>query len=779
VAIEMTTGVDVVHDEAFKTGKTQWFGDVLSVQLESGRRQVFVAGTLIGSFGQRERGIRNALLLGLSEDKNLERGMVCKALGVSREMLRQLREVAERDGVEGALARGPKGRKPKVTEALRRRVEKSFAKGMTVDQAHEGVRHLIGRTSVVEIRKGWAGRVGRPEPARSQRVVPSEPPGTSSAGEEERASANEGDAPQLLPGTVAALLGGASLVSLGAEQAEAKSDETARPGATEEGDGTVTTPCSLLHDPAPEEFEPAEIAAAPVRSAPYVQHLGTWLMLAMVASLGLHHHVEALCKKRKLGPAKARAARIALDAVICALCIYQKCVEGVRRLQTPSASVLLGAKRCPSASWVRTVLGGLAHTLGGALLHLWMAREYVERSRDADSAPIVFYVDNHLRTYTGKRKLLKGWKMQDKRARPGTMDYYVHDEDGRPLLRVDTMANSPLTDWLSPLAKILRDMVGPGPRILIGFDRGGAFPEQMARLRDDHVDFLTYERAPYRRFSASAFTESFEAHGETIGVCDTRTNLGKGRGRVRRIALRMSDGKQINLLAVGDVTAESGYAIARGRWNQENGMKHGIERWGANQLDGRQFDDVDPEKVIPNPGRRRLDRAMRLATIREGRARTKLARLRRDDPARKRWSLELKEARAQQERLLAQRPHLPTHAPLEDTDLAGKLVRHRGEYKMLIDTARIACANAESELAALLGPQLRRPAEAKKVLANLLVAPGSVTVGNNTIAVRLKPAGSRSELDALGTLLGKCNAMNLTLPADSRRRPLRFSLQLS
>jgi len=38
--------------------------------------------------------------------------------------------------------------------------------------------------------------------------------------------------------------------------------------------------------------------------------------------------------------------------------------------------------------------------------------------------------------------------------------------------------------------------------------------------------------------------------GEVIGAHESRhKNLGKGRGRVRRIALLMADGYQVNLLA--------------------------------------------------------------------------------------------------------------------------------------------------------------------------------------------------------------------------------------
>ncbi len=47
---------------------------------------------------------------------------------------------------------------------------------------------------------------------------------------------------------------------------------------------------------------------------------------------------------------------VAFSAVIIALGIGQRCVEGVRRLEASNGGVLLRAKRVPSESWSRRVL---------------------------------------------------------------------------------------------------------------------------------------------------------------------------------------------------------------------------------------------------------------------------------------------------------------------------------------------------------------------------------------------------------------------------------------
>ena len=507
----------------------------------------------------------------------------------------------------------------------------------------------------------------------------------------------------------------------------------------------------------------------------WVQHLGTWLLVAMLARLGLHRHAEDVRDDR----VDASALRVALDAVAVALAIGQKCVEGVRRIATPSAPSLLCASHAPSASWCRRILGRLARKLGGARMHLAMAKETIEAQR-ALGERVVFYIDNHLRPYTGKHVIRRGWRMQDKRVLPGTSDYCVHDEDGRPVMRVAVASHGSLTEWLPRIARILRDATGKGVKIMFAFDRAGAFPEHVALLRNEGFELVTYERRPFQLLPASAFTGTIDDGKGEIRVADSRINLGRGRGRVRRIALRVEQGRQVNLLAVSDLDAAELYRILRNRWaSQENVFKHGVERWGQNQLDGRTVEPYPPDTIIPNPARRRLDRALRIARVLEGDARRQLACLDVHAPQRARWERQLADALDTQRELEAMRPVTPKHAPLAETELADKLVQHPDEYKMVVDTIRMACANVETDLATLLAPHLVIPAEAKRALANIFAAPGSVHVGDGRITVSLQPAGTKSELRAFAAFLGRCNRMRLTLPGDPARRPLRFRLQLS
>lgn len=742
---------------------TKWFSDNGCVVVHGERWSVLVGGMLISQFDKENLGLRNMILVMLANDAKVHLGRLAKAFGLSRPGLDLIRKVFAEGGMRAVLERRPKGRPRIVTAPIKARMEKLFAVGKSVDEVHV----LIQRTrkmspaTVSRAHREWlAARVSAPAPvveAPQQRALPF-PVGAEATPE----SATS-------PSSVAVV------------------DSTPRHATVEAPLPVVAPEATLAEAPsirAPREESsrvqlaaPQELARLP--GAGVVQHLGTWLVIAMVARLGLHEAADALRGTR----VKASPLRIAIDAVIAALAIGERCVEGVRRLATGTGAALLLARASPSASWVRQILGRFANDDGAMRLHLKLAGTYLKEAcaEDGNGAPAVFYVDNHTRPYTGAKRLLHGWRMQDKRAVPGNSDYYVHDEDGRPVLRGTVPSHGSLSSFLLPLAVLMRVALGRTERFLLAFDRGGAFPKPMAELRAADVDFVTYERAPFRRLPRNAFTKC-ELDGEELWLCEAQANLGAGRGRVRRIWILLPNGKQLSLLAISELPAERLVQIMRGRWRQENGFKHGVERWGINQLDGRTTAPYPEGTIIPNPARRRLERALTIAQAREGEARRKLAKAFKESPAGARRKAELKleltRAMELQRQLEAQRPAIPDHAPVEETILAGELVHHTGEYKMTIDTLRIACANSESVLATELACYLPRPDEAKRALRNLFLSPGTVKVTANMITVNLCPAGTRAERHAYEALLATVNEWGLTHPGDVQARKLKFECQL-
>ncbi|MDQ3370936.1 MAG: hypothetical protein M3680_36420 [Myxococcota bacterium] len=705
-------------------GEIRRFSAEGTVVVQGTLASVYVGGTLIGVYDEDDddRGPRNVLLVTLAKTGEFRIGRLSAAFGMTSEHLRRLRRTEEVGGL-GAVIVPRQGKSGKVTPEVRAAWFAMFDEGRMPIDAHreQPRRDRRAYSTVWMVWEHWR----REQASRRTKAT-------------------------------AAIDAPASTSSESQLPLWSTTDDLGEPSSK----------------PTPEESdEIVPMTAQPVRGGKVVQHAGCWILLALVGELGLYEEAQTAFVGRH-----PDGLRIALDAVICALAIRQLVVEGVRRLATPSGATLLRAERVPTASGVRKLLYRLLEqTDGGAALERQMTERLLATTKH-DGGPAVFYVDNHLRPYTGKQVVRKGWRMQDRRVLPGTSDYYVHDEDGIPVFRVAVPSHDSLATWLPPVAARLREALGDDEQIVLAFDRAGAHAELLAALRDSHFDFVTYERAPYPELPTTVFAPITIA-GEHVGLYEgPLRNLGQKRGRIRRIAVRTEDGRQVNFLASSTLPAERLVEILWHRWCQENAFKHGVERWGINQLDGRGVETYPPGTIIPNPARRRLERALRIARVAEGDARRDLARFNADHPRFIAATQDLADALDRQEKLLDLRPFLPKHALVENTELADSLVKHDGKLKSVIDVIRVVCANAESELATLLAPHMTRPREAKKLLANLFAAPGTVVVTDHAVHVRLAPAANKAELVAIGDLLAKLNQRGLILPSDHKRLPLRFEL---
>jgi len=721
-----------------------------AVVIRGDQSSVFMGGFLLGEFGEqdKDRGPRNVLVVTLAKSEMLNLGRLAVAFGMTDEYLRRLRRKEEAGGL-GALLLSKQGKDSTVPPELRAEWCAMFAAGhmpTATSRAQRGAKrtHFSYTTVRREFLTWQQARTRDAEPVTAPTMDIASPP-------------SSGQLPLLF--------------------AEPEPDQVVETAASE------ADPDDANATPAEGSAEIVPMTIVPVRGGQMVQHVGCWMLLALVNEFGLHDDAERAFKSHD-------GLRIALDAVICSLAIYQRCIEGVRRLATPTGPTLLRAERVPTASGVRKLFGRLlgATEIGGTILDARITTRLIAAAH-VDDGPAIFYVDGHMRRYSGKHVVRKGWRMQDRRVLPGSTDYCVHDEDGRPVFRIPVTSHDSLTAWLSPIASRLRQGLGEDERILLAFDRGGAFSKQLADLRDGGIEFVTYERAPYPAIAVTAFDRTVVVRGETYQLHESRKkNLGDKRGRIRRIALRTPEGKQINIVAISTAPAEQLIAILlgdpalklpSGRWQQENAFHHGDARWGINQLDDRTVEPYPPGTIIPNPARRRLDRSLRIARVAEGDARRKLASTNPALSVLRRVAVEqdLADALELQRDLEALRPATPTHAPIEETVLAGKLVRHTGQLKSIVDVIRVVCANAESDLATLIAPHMGRPREAKKVIANVLAAPGRVTVTDQAIHVRLAPAANRSERVAIRHLFTAINNRGLVLPSDSKRLPLRFELQ--
>jgi hypothetical protein len=707
-----------------------WFGYGGCVeQHDDGTFAVFVRGELLGVYFGEDVASRDVFIAVVQEQA--EREDLARAFRVSPATVGRAITRGNRGGLRAVADYGRRGGWTVRTPKLEQRLNELFEKGLGPRAAHRAVAKKASYGTVHAVHQAWlAGRA------------------TTTAGAEEASPAQ---------------------AELALETAGESMDQADEPVAAAPGE---VVPAQGPSD------EPTLEEVTPVAGA-LVQHVGSWLSLGLLDELGFYELAG-----RHRGEVAMASLRPAIDATAIALVLGEGCVEGVRRLATPSVDTFLRHPGGVSASWTRRVLHEFADAAAKEFPGA-MASRLLTRAGEGEDR-VWMYVDNHLRPYTGMHVVRKGWRMQDKRAVPGTTDYYVHDEEGCPLFRLATTSHDSLCAWLMPVVEFAHLSLGEDVKPVLVFDRGGAFPAKMAELRNAGAEFVTYERKPYPEIGATEFKESL-----TITLASRphrpiriayveapQKNLRAGRGRVRRIALLTEEGAQVNLLAVSELSAETLIRGHLARWGrQENQLKYGVERWGINHLDGRRVEEYPPDELVPNPARRRIDRLLKLSHTAEGEAWRRWGRLAEGDSERAQARREIDVAMERQRDLMALRAEVPKMAPVKETPLAGKLRRHELGYKNVLDTLRVALANVEADLAVMLARYLDRPREVKKLLATVFAAPGTVHVSSRAVTVCLMPAATDAERIAVGAFLRDVTSLQLALPGDPDRRRLRWVLK--
>ena len=94
--------------------RTRWFTSDSCVVRNGEFSEVFVSGFLVGQYGPKEIWARNILMVSLAQDASVKPGKLAWAFGISTERLRQLRRIAEEQGVEALAGKRRGGSKPKV-----------------------------------------------------------------------------------------------------------------------------------------------------------------------------------------------------------------------------------------------------------------------------------------------------------------------------------------------------------------------------------------------------------------------------------------------------------------------------------------------------------------------------------------------------------------------------------------------------------------------------------------------------------------------------------------
>lgn len=558
--------------------------------------------------------------------------------------------------------------------------------------------------------------------------------------------------------------------------------------------GIQPEPCaiSLDSDPADRHFDRllacmgALDDALPLFQAGHrIPHAGVLLAVPALVQSGILSVAREVYGS--IGPAFYGLRSTLLVLLFMALLRIQR-PEGLKEQVPAELGKLVGLDRSPEVKTLRHKLERLASLRRAERFGQELARLRVETRGETLG---FLYVDGHVRVYHGKHRLPKAHVTRMRISLPATSDYWINDQVGDPLFMVTAKANAGLVQVLPDLLAQTRKLMGDRP-ITIVFDRGGWSPALFSRLEDDGFHILTYRKGEADPIPEWGFTQrkaKLDGHEVEYWLNDQIVvfRFEKTGKLCLRQVTRLQDGHQTQVLTTRfDLPAiEVAHRMFQ-RWRQENFFKYMREEYLLDALVDYGVEPDDPARTVPNPERRRLDKAITAA-------RHELAKLQKDYGA---AALEHQEtlrptlrgfriandklgqgiriARARLDALVARKATLAARIAIGEA-VKEPIVKLATERKHLTDMVKMVAYQVESDLLALIRPHYARSDdEGRTLVQSILGSAADLEVTPQELRVKVTPLSSPHRTRALAALCEELNLARTTFPGS--RLQLRFSV---
>ena len=185
---------------------------------------------------------------------------------------------------------------------------------------------------------------------------------------------------------------------------------------------------------------------------------------------------------------------------------------------------------------------------------------------------------------------------------------------GRPV-RFVTGEPSGLSVTLPKALAGLNKTVPEGTEIMLGFDRGGAYPAVFAHCRENNVHWVTYRRAPLAVPGMLSVLSVITVNGRTraIAWADETVQL-KEYGEARQITL-FEHGRVVLQVLTSDFDACPAALLGwlKSRWREENYLKYASQNYGIDKICDYAADIETNTKIVDNPARKEGNSAVREA----------------------------------------------------------------------------------------------------------------------------------------------------------------------
>src|SRR6266853_893442 len=379
---------------------------------------------------------------------------------------------------------------------------------------------------------------------------------------------------------------------------------------------------------------------APTRSLP---RAGVLLAIPALVASGLLSTAEKIYGS--LGPAFYGLRTTLVAYVLLALLRIPR-PEALKEYPPGELGRIVGLDRMPEVKTLRRKLARLAAGKGSFQLGQEIARQ---RIREHGHVLGFLYVDGHVRAYHGKHTIPKAYVTRARLAAPATTDYWVNDKRGDPLFVVTAEANAALTRVLPTVLGEVRKLLGPKRRATVVFDRGGWSPKLFRELLALGFDLLTYRKGRTRRIAEARFTQhKAKLDGRRVHYLlhEQPVRFLKGKLRLRQITRLIQGGHQTPIVTSRwDLRAiVLAYRMFE-RWRQESFFKYVREEYLIDALADYEIEPDDPNRSVPNPARKAIEKELRRMRAQLGKLRASYAAITLDARPRRLPRTEAKKAK--------------------------------------------------------------------------------------------------------------------------------------
>jgi len=471
-----------------------------------------------------------------------------------------------------------------------------------------------------------------------------------------------------------------------------------------------------------------------------------------------------------------------LTAVSMCFALGAATTEQFKHLAAAEAGPLAGLGALPGLRALRPELARIADRTDPLALQQLFASAMLAADPVTSG---VYYVDDHFVPYTGAKPVAKGWNNKRGRAERGRADTHVTAHDGRAVCFTSGEPSGLSTTLPKALAELTK-AAGPSAAIMLGFDRGGAYPQVFAHCRDQGVHWVTYRRAPLAVPAALPVITAVTYAGRTrqIAWAEEKVQL-KDYGQARQITL-FEHGRVALQILTSDFDACPAEILSwlKSRWREENFLKYASENYGIDKICDYLASIETNTKLTRNPARDQANAAVRDADKTLAAAERGLAALLADPgltPAAKNARIpglqeNITRARAAAAAAVTARKPVPAKLPASDIDPDARTALLRAGRRGLQMVLRLLAHNAEHWLSGHLNAYLRDDDEYRAITRQTIIRglAGTITHASAAVTVTLQRPAAPRVARALELLLDEINADPPAMPGDTR--PITYQI---